>query len=262
MGDQENTDMKALFNEIVSMRTSQEESDKKINAKLDNIQSSFQPLQQEVATHSKELKYLDYEKRRKNLIVFGLQESSEEAVRDLENKVLHLIVNTLNIRDFTLAELDFSRRQGKRVPTGGVRSVMVAFTTQRRKFEILKNKSKLKGSNIYINEDSSPAAREQEKQLRSEMRRLRSEGKYAVIRSGRLITADHREPPPSTTNNTTRNKRALTESPTDSPPRLKRIHANNSVSPSDEDSFLNELNDQDVHTVDRSAPNGSGSKNG
>lgn len=54
------------------------QEDEILNEKLDQMQSNLQALQQEVAKHAIELKYLDKEKRRKNLIVFGLKENDEE----------------------------------------------------------------------------------------------------------------------------------------------------------------------------------------
>ncbi|KAL1447101.1 hypothetical protein WDU94_003567 [Cyamophila willieti] len=224
-------DMNSLCQELVSIRTMQQKSldgQEEINKKLDNIQNVFQPLVQEVESHAKEIKYLDQDKRRKNLIVFGLEEARDETVRDLETKVLNLILNTLQIKDFTLLELDISRRQGKRRDNDKPRPVLISFTTQRRKIEILKNKGKLKGSNIYIHEDSSPAVREQEKQLRGEMRRLRSEGKFAVIRSGRLIT----------NNSISNKKRALSESPKQEASNSKRVNMNVSDTSSCSDMFV------------------------
>lgn len=215
MGEEEDrTVMQALLREVGSIKSMQQKSDQKINEKLDGIQASFLPLTQEVSRHSKEIGYLDIERRRKNLIIFGLVESQNESVSDLENKVLELIVRALEVTTFTLMELDFVKRIRS---TKQPRPVKLAFTTQRRKFEILKNTGRLKGTNIFIHEDSSPEVREQEKALRGEMMRLRNEGKYAVIRAGRLITREGTSSQANSnidrTNRAPQNKRVLSESP-------------------------------------------------
>ncbi|KAI5756505.1 hypothetical protein M8J77_025566 [Diaphorina citri] len=75
-----------------------------------------------------------------------------------------------------MAEED-NQRLGNRQPNKS-RPVIIGFTTQRRKFKVLKNKGKLRGSNIFIHEDTSPEVREKEKQLRVEMKRLRAEGNF------------------------------------------------------------------------------------
>lgn len=206
-----NFTMEALFQEIVGIRNMQQEtlvSNKTVNEKLDGIQNAVQPLSQEVSKHAKELKYLDHEKRRRNLIIFGLSEISNESLRDLENKVVHLITRTLEVSTFSLSELDFTKRIKSQSVTP--RPVLLAVTTQRRKFEILRSTGKLKGSKIFVHEGASPEVRQQEKNLRVEMKRLRDEGKYAVIRSGRLITHDTYR---SVAQQTSQHKRALSESP-------------------------------------------------
>ncbi|KAI5726983.1 hypothetical protein M8J76_012200 [Diaphorina citri] len=225
MGEEnEQFTMKALFREIAGIKHMQKEtlaSNKNVNEKLDKIQNAVEPMIQVVAKHTHELKYLDYEKRRKNLIIFGISENEGEIVRDLENKILHLVVHTLGVSDFSLYELDFIRRIGKS-RSSAPRPVIMAFTTQRRKFEILKSKSKLKGKNIYIHEDTAPEIREKEKNLRGEMMRLRGEGKYAVIRSGRIITYDKVQTEESSSR--AFNKRALSESPNETYTHSKRVN--------------------------------------
>lgn len=102
-------------------------------------------------------------------------------------------------------------------------------------------KGKLKGSDIFIHEDTSLETREQEKQLRGEMKRLRAEGKYAVIRSGKLITKDNRERPPAPTADVS-NKRALSVSPEQTQAFHKRVNMNKSDASSLDD--LMEVVDQ------------------
>ncbi|KAI5724149.1 hypothetical protein M8J76_016081 [Diaphorina citri] len=234
--------MQALFQEIASIKASQRESllseSQKINEKLDNIHTTLQPIREEVVKHSKEIKYLDHDKRRKNLIIFGLEDNANESVPELENKILNLLVRTMGLTNFSLFELDFSRRIRSRSTP---RPVLIGLTTQRRKFEVLRNKGKLRGSRIFINEDASPEVREQEKSLKGEMNRLRSEGKYAVIRSGRLITRDNNTTEPSSSR--TFNKRALSESPVVAPDYYKRANFNTSVSSDFMDDTLMEIQD-------------------
>ncbi|KAL1447749.1 hypothetical protein WDU94_005676, partial [Cyamophila willieti] len=171
-----------------------------------SLQETLQPIQEDVARHSREIKSLNHDKRRKNLVIFGLPQEAEESFEQLEEKIMHLFIHTMGVTTFTLMELDFVKRtKSEKMP----KPVVLGFTTQRRKISILKNRGKLRGSRIYIHEDSTPEIRAQEKALRTQMYELRREGKYAIIRAGKLIT-DDRRPTQTGKNN---NKRALSESP-------------------------------------------------
>lgn len=231
--------MKDLFQEISRVREDSKKSETKISTKLDNIQNSLQPLREEVATHSREIAQLKNDKSRKNLVIFGLPQDDEESYDQLEGKVLNLFVNTMGVTSFNLMELDFIRRAKTEKPS---KPVVLGLTTQRRKINILKNRGKLKGSGIYIHEDVSPEVKAQEKALRPQMYRLREEGKYAIIRGGKLITNDGRPPK----NNRNNNKRALSVSPEEAQNKRSNLNLSNSTLMSMGDSFgeANDATDQ------------------
>ncbi|KAL1448686.1 hypothetical protein WDU94_000562 [Cyamophila willieti] len=167
--------MDDLFREIGNIKQMQvdsKRSDETINKKLDNIQETLQPIQEDVARHSREIKSLNHDKRRKNLVIFGLPQEAEESVEQLEEKIMHLFIHTMGVTTFTLMELDFVKRtKSEKMP----KPVVLGFTTQRRKISILKNRGKLRGSRIYTHEDSTPEIRAQEKALRTQMYELRRE---------------------------------------------------------------------------------------
>lgn len=213
--------MEKLFQEISGIKKLQKdslESDGKINAKLDSIQNSLQSIQVDVSKHSKELSYLDANSRRKNLLIFGLKEDPNEKFSDLEDKILNLIIQKLELPSFSLAELDFIRRlRSKKFP----RPILIGLTTQRRKFDLLKNGSKLKEEKIFIREDSPPAVKQKEKELLPQMHEYRKQGKYAVVRAGKLIVRENQKP--LDTGKTMANKRALSVSPSTPTPNSKRV---------------------------------------
>lgn len=245
--DQEQFDMKSLFQEISSIKDMQKsaiDSNSVINKKLDTIQNTLCPIQEEVVRHTREIKYLDVEKRRKNVIIFGLQQNSDETYDMLERQIIDLISNTFKINNFSISELDFIRRirsRSDKMP----RPVLVGFTTQRRKIEILKMRRHLKGTNIYINEDCSPEVIQQEKALRGEMNRLRKEGKYAVIRTGKLIVFDKNTSQPGTSRENA-NKRAHSESPNSAHTHIKRVNMNISSGSSLISDFESNMEAEDI----------------
>lgn len=218
--------MKDLFNEIKNIKNMQMEalsSDTKVNEKLDSIQRSLEPMKEELSKHSSAIVQLDFEKRRRNIIIFGLQDKPDESFQDLEHAILRLINNTLELRDFSLLELDFARRL-KTQPNGKPRPVLLGFTTQRRKIAVLKSRGKLKGTKIYMNEDASPQVREKEKALYDDVAELRKQGKYAFVRAGKIIAYDKKITPENPYSRTPKKvpKRAHSESPNTSQNNSKR----------------------------------------
>lgn len=207
--------LEALFIELGSMKAAQTANHSEITSKLDNIQSNCDSVSGVIADHSSQLKSLDYDKRRKNLMVFGVPEEQT----DLESVLLSLIRIHLKVTDFSLMELDFCRRLGKEPKSDRPRPIIVGLTTQRRKMEILKNSSLLKNTSVFIKQDISPEAREANKRLREERKKLRNQGNNVVIRKGQLICNGNIVPLGSFTPSTSAqernsNKRAISESPT------------------------------------------------
>lgn len=220
----------ALFQKLGEMDTKQESNHNALNSKLDFIQNSLVSANHTISLHSNELKKCDFDRRRKNLIIFGISEDH----KDLENVILPMFRTNLQISDFSLAELDFCRRLGEQPNTQRPRPIILGLTTQRRKFQILKSSKSLKGSRIFIKEDISQETREAERNLMGERNKLRAEGKYAVIRMGKLITYDktiHDQNISEDVRN--KNKRALSESPGLASNNPKKINQNSSMETSD-----------------------------
>ncbi|XP_008485998.2 uncharacterized protein LOC113466319 [Diaphorina citri] len=170
--------LQALFREMQTIKTMQTGNHNTISTKLDSIQNNFDLVKEELNQHSKSLKNLDYEKRRKNLVIFGIPEESDR--NQLENVIFKLINENLQIYSFSLLELDFCRRLGK--PQQKPRPVLLGLTTQRRKIEILKNSKKFKGTPIHIKEDCPPQDRDTREALLEEMRKLRNEGETSSVK--------------------------------------------------------------------------------
>uniref|UniRef100_A0A8D8Z6Q3 Uncharacterized protein n=2 Tax=Cacopsylla melanoneura TaxID=428564 RepID=A0A8D8Z6Q3_9HEMI len=212
-----NITMEALWDRLGSMGTQNAEHHSMVSNKLDNIQKNFDSVTGVLNDHSNQLGSLDYDKRRKNVVIFGVSEDQN----DLENVVLSLFCTHMKINGFSLMELDFCRRLGKHPNHVKPRPILVGLTTQRRKIEILKNSTTLKGTPIFVKQDLSIGARETHKKLREERNNLRSQGKNAVIRNGQVICNENYAPrhgfAHTTTTVSSRNasKRALSQSPSD-----------------------------------------------
>lgn len=207
--------LETLFKELGCMKALQTGNHNEINSKLDGIKSNLDSATNVLNDHTNQLKSLDYEKRRKNLVIYGV---SEEEI-NLEKLLLELFCRHMQIKDFTLMELDYCKRLGKQPNHANPRPILVGLTTQRRKIQIVKNSPLLKGTKVVVKPDFSTEDRENQKKLREERNTYRRQGKYAVIRSGKVVTSNENFVPTndSNQNGKTPGKRALSKSPSNVP---------------------------------------------
>ncbi|KAI5728100.1 hypothetical protein M8J77_023406 [Diaphorina citri] len=229
-----NITLEALWNRLGNIEAQNAGNHNEVRAKLDNIQVKFNSVTDVLNDHTKQLGSLDYDKRRKNLVIYGVSEEQT----NLENILMTLFCTHMKIQGFSLMEIDFCRRLGKEPNHSKPRPILVGLTTQRRKIEILKNSPSLKGTTVFVKQDISPGAREAQKKLREERNNLRSQGKNAVIRKGKLICYDNNYDAISglvsnhtqsgTSGLNQNNKRAPSQSPSDIPDNrmLKKSYHN------------------------------------
>lgn len=202
--------------EAISMRDVLEEL-KKINEKMSKDAASNRALKRELLSDSKEVKTkmdqilqqvedtkvnvyqntnridkMESEKRKRNIIIFGLLENHEERKSESEEKVMDVLINTLK-SDIKLQEIDFITRMGpSKKGTDKPRGVLVSLTTLRRKINLLGLKRNLKGTNIYITEHFTREVTQKRKPLLEEAKKLRSEGKFAQVRYDKLYVEDRK----------------------------------------------------------------------
>ena len=94
------------------------------------------------------------------MIIMGVKESDV----DTEVSVKDLITTKLNMND---VEITNARRLGKRNETRKYpRPVLVVFDSLESKRKVMRNRTKLLGSKIYINNDLTLDQRKKEKELR------------------------------------------------------------------------------------------------
>ena len=70
------------------------------------------------------------------------------------------------------------------------RTIILRLANFKDKSIILKNVNKLKGNDVYINEDFSRETTELSKKLWDEVKQLRSEGKFAYLNYPSIIIRD------------------------------------------------------------------------
>ncbi len=114
--------------------------------------------------HQKTIELSQQEQRKNNIIISGLPESEDENIID---SVKHLFGQQLNMNDLNSVSFKKVVRIGK-ISKAHVRLVLVSVGSFHDKLKIIKNKRKLKGSDIFLQDDRTPEQREKYKRLRNQ----------------------------------------------------------------------------------------------
>lgn len=141
--------------------------------------------EREVALLKNKVSFLESEHKRKNLVLYGVLEQSDESFEQLQESILHILNNLLGL-NISFQEIDHCYRLGKRRGSTP-RPVLLKCLTQWRKEQIIKNASRLKNHKIYIDHDLNKEQIIRRKELIPVMIQLRNQGKHAVVRLDQLF---------------------------------------------------------------------------
>ncbi|KAI4823555.1 hypothetical protein KUCAC02_012136, partial [Chaenocephalus aceratus] len=150
-----------------SLQFSQKEVDelketcKELKKKSQEAHTDISTVRESVMTMSGKSDYLEGQSKRKNLIIDGIPESPGESWEESEYKVRELLRTEL--------QMDEERIEDKTAVMG--------------------RRNRLKGMNIFLNEDYPEAVRQKRKELIPAMKAERSKGNIAYIRN--VITVDY-----------------------------------------------------------------------
>jgi hypothetical protein len=123
-----------------------------------------------------------------NLLIYQLDETSNESWEELEYKLLDLFNNKMSIT-VNRADLSAFRRIGN---IKGHRPVLLKMNSSEAKLLILQNAYKLTGQNVYIDLDVSQEDSEVRRALASFYKKLKSEGKQVKLKTQFLIVNGRR----------------------------------------------------------------------
>uniref|UniRef100_A0A8D9BR67 Endonuclease-reverse transcriptase n=2 Tax=Cacopsylla melanoneura TaxID=428564 RepID=A0A8D9BR67_9HEMI len=170
-----------------------------IDKKIKPVVKRVTDVEQKVGVNSEKINNLEKEKRKRNVVIFGLEQDQNENFKSLEEKVLKMIRDKMEIEIYPF-EVDFIKRIGK---SNDKKPVLMGLTTWKRKMEIISNGKKLKDSGISVKEDYPPEVQEIRKKLFEDMKTEREKGNKAYIRYNKLIVEAK---PTETDNNDNRGK--------------------------------------------------------
>lgn len=176
-----------------------------INEKFKLFEIKNEILEKKIQEHSTSINSLERYIRRKNLVMFGVEEG-ENSYHELEEKILK-IINTYFSIQYDRNNIEAVRRLGKKGEK--VRPVIISFSTLGQKLTIQKNGKCLRNTQYYIKEDYPLDVLNKRKELQTQLKREKDQGKTAFIKYDKLIVLDNNK----NTSRQHKNKRNLSESP-------------------------------------------------
>ena len=166
-------EMKKAIHELTSKCDQMKEADTSV------ANNSIRSQQRILEMHEREL-------RRNNLVIVGAEEDTpKEITAEVVKKVLSNKLNT----EIPIVE---ARRIGK-ANARRPRPILVRLPDYNAKVSVLKKRSQMKGTNIFINDDLTPLQKKNLAVLLDRMRKARNDGKSAFITRGCLIVDGNRE---------------------------------------------------------------------
>lgn len=188
-----------------------------VKTKMDKILKEVEGTNVNVQQNTTRIDRIEMEKRKRNVIIFGIAETQDERKSELEEKIFDILRNKLR-SDIKSEEVDYITRMGTKNQNerrDKPRGVLVSLTTLRRKFNILSLKKNLKGTQIFVAEHFSKEITEKRKPLLEEAKRLRSQGKYATVKYDKLVVStrytDSGQGPSTLSQNQTRSQNVENE---------------------------------------------------
>nr|XP_047139076.1 uncharacterized protein LOC124814991 [Hydra vulgaris] len=132
------------------------------------------------------LREIEDRSRRNNLRVEGVKEDDKESWLESEIKVKKIFDEYLGIKDVKIERAHRAVKEDIKKH----RTIVVKLLDFKDKEAILRNSSKLKGKNIFINEDFCAETNRIRKDLREKMKIERQSGKFAYISYDKLIVSE------------------------------------------------------------------------
>jgi len=158
---------------------------KETEAKIKSFENDIMKLKCGIDEMFTKFDYMENQHKRKNLVIDGIMDDKEESWSGLEQKVQHMFSNKLGLDG--KIEIERVQRMGQYQEGGRPRRIMVNLLRLKDKQCILSSTKKLKGTNIYINEDFSGAVLQRRKELWPKLKAARAQGEKAILRYDKLV---------------------------------------------------------------------------
>ena len=154
-----------------------------IKGDLASMKADKEIIMERIEKQEVRLEYVEREMKRKNLILKGIKDEKVESFAEREGKVKEVLerMGVGMMGDI----IDITKRIGPFNESRN-RPILLKLITEKAKFEILKNTVKLKGTNIWIEEDYTKKIQEERKALIPKLKEIRATGKQAILKYNRI----------------------------------------------------------------------------
>lgn len=176
-------------------------------------------LKNKICELESKLKFADKDKRKNNLVFFGIEEEKAATETELVDYIKDIIIE-MGVH-FEVLEINNVYRIGKKEP-GKNRPVVISLTTTWKKHMIMRNRYNLQVG-VNIKEDYPKEIIAKRKQLQLQVEEEKKKGNIAFIKYDKLIIKKTKE------SNSEKRKRETSGSP--KTPSQKKVNAGNTENP-------------------------------
>ena len=189
-----------LKNDVNDLRKSLEFTQSNLEEKVDNVEKRMEKLQsdtQEIYEYQIDPKYVQDElteledrSRRNNIRIDGIKEMKGETWNDCEEEVQDMFAQKLGLDGIETECAHRVKLNNRDSNTNRPRTIVMKLLRLKDKTKIFQNANKLKGQNIFINNDFSKATLELKKDFMIEVKRLRELGKIAYLNYTTIVSRE------------------------------------------------------------------------
>lgn len=185
-----------------------------LDEKMKTLMEENNNLKTKVAKLEYKITFMEREKRKKNLILFGIEEKGKS-----EPELVDLVKDVIEETGTNLDSHEISNIHRIGAPSDKNRPVIISLTTTWKKHLILKNKKNFP-PNVYLKEDFPKDVLEIRKQLQPKVEAERKNGNIAYIKYDKLIVKKLKD------SKSEKRKREVTISPKSTTPTQKKPNTN------------------------------------
>lgn len=155
--------------------------------KMDRQEADINSSKSEIESLEDRCNYMEDYSRRNNIRITGIKEQNgNETWEQTAAKVLSVLDDKLQLPDL---DLERAHRVGQR-RDDKPRTIVARFSRYRDREAVMRNARKLKGTNIYMNDDLCAASQAIKNAQLPQLKQARAEGKVAFFRHTKLIIRD------------------------------------------------------------------------
>ncbi|KOB70157.1 Endonuclease-reverse transcriptase, partial [Operophtera brumata] len=177
---------KVLFDQMkIEMEKQTNTIFEKINKQLEPLIEENKIMKSKIEVLERKIEYLEKEKKKNNILVFGLEEKEKSSL-----ELLQVVQDTIKADlKIALETSDVSKihRIGA-IKENKIRPVLIAFTNSWKRSEIVKMRRSLK--QVYVTEDFPKEVLEKRRELLPKLKEERAKGNFAYIRYDQLIVKE------------------------------------------------------------------------